>query len=131
MGAAGRTSVCCRPGSVRSAQEPEVWYLPEVKTTRKWKEERIYHNEPLWGKKKRKQVLCAWKWYFIDCAKNSSSPSMLACTGGGMKYFSWRSCVKVQNMAFCSAGRLPLNHCEAGVQESLLAPGRRHPMAAV
>lgn len=55
MGAAGRTSVCCGPGSVRSAQEPEVWYLPEVKTTRKWKEERIYHNEPLWGKKKRKE----------------------------------------------------------------------------
>lgn len=125
--------MCCGLGSVRSGQEPEVWYLPEVKTTRKWKEERIYHNEPLSKKKNktRKQILCAWKRYFIDCAKNRSSLSMLACTGGGMKYFSRRSCVKVQNIAFYSAGRLPLKHCGAGVQESLLAPERRHPMAAV
>lgn len=56
---------------------------------------------------------------------------MLACAGGGMKYFSWRSCVKVQNTAFHSAGRLPLNHCGAGVQQSLLGPGRRHLTAAV
>lgn len=56
---------------------------------------------------------------------------MLACTAGGMKNFSWGSYVKVQNTAFYSAGRLLLNHCGAGIQQSLLAPGRKHPTAPV